>query len=285
MVCERAAHAVSGGVQSRLLHARLLDYSPSNSVSRKSVTNMYPGLCVSRSDGFASIATACGVTPHAQKTGISPGRISTGSPKSGWRSLMPMAAGSPKWIGVPCARGNRAQMRVAGNGLRRRQWPHRHDHRTMKNAGRLARDVRADTSAHCSSVRRGAPVRRLAAGRFSKVNEQPMQKPTRSGATSDASRLAPRQVRRAIDAIARQIGAQIGARRHRAWLRRARLPSRPAGGMASDCAGRTAESRTPVARHDDQIGLHVAQCESRRRFPASSPVRASRRASAPVMFR
>ena len=41
----------------------------------------------------ASISAHCGVTPHAQKTGTSPGRISTGSPKSGCTtSLIPMAA-------------------------------------------------------------------------------------------------------------------------------------------------------------------------------------------------
>jgi uncharacterized protein YcsI (UPF0317 family) len=32
--------------------------------------NMCPGLCVIISGGEAFIATACGVTPQAQKTGI-----------------------------------------------------------------------------------------------------------------------------------------------------------------------------------------------------------------------
>ena len=56
--------------------------------------------------GEIPVFWACGVTPHAQNTGTSPGRISTGSPKSG-RSMsrMPRTDGSPKWTGTPCARG------------------------------------------------------------------------------------------------------------------------------------------------------------------------------------
>jgi hypothetical protein len=41
---------------------------------------MYPGECVMQNSGFDAINTACGVTPQAQKTGISPARTSTGSP-------------------------------------------------------------------------------------------------------------------------------------------------------------------------------------------------------------
>ncbi len=36
-----------------------------------------------RNTYFDFITTDCGVTPHAQNTGISPSRISTASPKSG----------------------------------------------------------------------------------------------------------------------------------------------------------------------------------------------------------
>src|SRR5262249_113148 len=46
-------------------------YPPASSSSRRSVTNMHPGLCVIISGGRTAIATACGVTPHAQKTGNS----------------------------------------------------------------------------------------------------------------------------------------------------------------------------------------------------------------------
>src|SRR5215469_7840998 len=46
----------------------------------RSVRNMMPGSWVIINSGHDSSATACGVTPQAQKTGTSPGRISTGSP-------------------------------------------------------------------------------------------------------------------------------------------------------------------------------------------------------------
>ena len=60
-----------------------------------------PGACVMASGSFASISAACGVTPHAQKTGCSPSRTSTCSPQSGGsdRSLapeMPSSSGLPQ---------------------------------------------------------------------------------------------------------------------------------------------------------------------------------------------
>jgi tetratricopeptide (TPR) repeat protein len=76
--------------------------SPSRSVSRRSVRNMWPGLCVTHSGGRACMTTACGVTPQAQNTGTSPGRSSTASPTSGRSSdWMPSAAGSPMCTGAP----------------------------------------------------------------------------------------------------------------------------------------------------------------------------------------
>lgn len=57
---------------------------------------------------------ACGVTPQAQKTGTSPSRISTGSPKSGVdRSVMPNASGAPMCTGAPCTAGNRPLIATA----------------------------------------------------------------------------------------------------------------------------------------------------------------------------
>src|SRR5881398_2690921 len=59
--------------------------------------------------GLLARATACGVTPHAQNTGTSPGRNGCASPQSGFAmSLMPSAAGSPMCTGAPCAPGKRA---------------------------------------------------------------------------------------------------------------------------------------------------------------------------------
>src|SRR5438552_15603596 len=71
--------------------------------------NMCPGLCVSMKGGLEASATACGVTPHAQNTGTSPGRNGCASPQSGLvTSLMPRAAGSPMCTGAPWALGKRA---------------------------------------------------------------------------------------------------------------------------------------------------------------------------------
>src|SRR5256885_6732482 len=62
----------------------------------RSVMNMCPGLCVIMNGGFEASATAWGVTPHAQKTGTSPGPNACGSPQSGVaRSRIPIAAGAP----------------------------------------------------------------------------------------------------------------------------------------------------------------------------------------------
>ena len=52
---------------------------------------MCPGAWVIANGGRVAISAACGVTPHAQKTGTSPSWTSMGSPKSGLaRSLMPL---------------------------------------------------------------------------------------------------------------------------------------------------------------------------------------------------
>ena len=73
-----------------------------------SVMNILPGAWVIISGGLQLRATACGVTPQAQNTGVSPGRISTASPNSGASmSRTPMAAGSPMCTGAPWVSGNR----------------------------------------------------------------------------------------------------------------------------------------------------------------------------------
>src|SRR5262245_55596620 len=62
----------------------------------RSVTNICAGSCVIMSSTRPLSATACGVTPHAQKTGISCAEIRAGSPESGrLRSAIPIAFGSP----------------------------------------------------------------------------------------------------------------------------------------------------------------------------------------------
>ncbi len=159
-------------------------YSPSRSVSRKSVTNMCPGLCVMQSGGRACMTTAWGVTPQAQKTGTSPARTSTGSPKSGRaRSRMPRATGSPMWIGAPWARGKRLQTctaRTAWAGVMGRidttsgPW--------KSPAGRHGTLVRyIGTLQPASTWRTGSPARSSAS---SNVKEQPIRKPTQSSRQS-----------------------------------------------------------------------------------------------------
>src|SRR5690606_38700725 len=83
-------------------------YSTPNCSSRRSVINMCPGAWVIMRSGFTSIATAWGVTPQAQKTGTSPSRIVTGSPKSGrLKSRIPIASGFPICTGAPWTAGKR----------------------------------------------------------------------------------------------------------------------------------------------------------------------------------
>ena len=73
-----------------------------------SVTNMWPGAWVIISGGFEAMATACGVTPQAQKTGTSSAAGIQASPKSGFCvSLMPIADGSPICTGAPWTAGKR----------------------------------------------------------------------------------------------------------------------------------------------------------------------------------
>ena len=67
---------------------------------------MQPGMWVIASEGRALRIASCGVTPQAQKTGIWSSSTVTGLPYSGSAmSRMPIAAGSPRWTGPPCAIG------------------------------------------------------------------------------------------------------------------------------------------------------------------------------------
>ena len=71
--------------------------------------SMCPGACVIINGTLPCIAAAIGVTPQAQKTGVSSSLTSTLSPKSTlFISSMPITAGSPQCIGSPCTWGNYA---------------------------------------------------------------------------------------------------------------------------------------------------------------------------------
>ena len=75
---------------------------------------MCPGSWVTAIGKRADSSATCGVTPQAQKRGTSSARSVTGSPKSGCaRSAMPMARGSPRWIGAPWTEGYREQIWIA----------------------------------------------------------------------------------------------------------------------------------------------------------------------------
>src|ERR1700721_3849299 len=73
-----------------------------------------------QNSGRTAMITDCGVTPQAQKTGISSSPIGQGSPQSGLAvSLMPIMSGLPRCTGAPCTDGNRvvictARMALAG---------------------------------------------------------------------------------------------------------------------------------------------------------------------------
>ena len=54
--------------------------SAATSSSRRSVMNMCPGAWVIMKGGLDATATACGVTPHAQNSGVSPSRMTGASP-------------------------------------------------------------------------------------------------------------------------------------------------------------------------------------------------------------
>jgi len=72
-------------------------YSIVKSSSLRSDTNICPGAWVITRGSGTEVAANCEVTPQAQKTGISSGRMLTASPKSGFvRSEIPIFAGSPK---------------------------------------------------------------------------------------------------------------------------------------------------------------------------------------------
>ncbi len=123
---------------------------------------------------------AWGVQPQAQKTGTSPGLMSTGSPMSGlFTSAMPMRDGSPMWTGDPWTAGKRPVHRTALG-----TW--------AAGMGRMLTTMgpfRAPAGAHwilvmymgtfrfCSMWRTGMPASSRAP---SKEKEHPRRKPTRS---------------------------------------------------------------------------------------------------------
>ena len=180
-------------------------------------------------------------------------------------SRMPIAAGSPKWTGAPCASGKRrrsASPSIAWAGVIGRIdttiGPRK------RPAGRHG-DVRA-VHRHVAALL-DVPHRHAGLSRaFSNVNEQPSRKPTRS------SRQQPREVGRlvdqlavAVDAVARHVGAQVGPGGDAPRLRVARLGHVEQRARLRVALAEQQEVERQVPRHDDEVGLDVARGQAGRR--------------------
>jgi len=63
-----------------VVHLKALNQSIDKLVLSRSEMTIEPGLCVMHSDGRARSTASCGVTPQAQNTGSSSGRICGGVP-------------------------------------------------------------------------------------------------------------------------------------------------------------------------------------------------------------
>ena len=188
--------------------------------------------------------------------------------RAGAMSRMPSAAGSPTWTGRAVdrreARGDLDALidRPAGIG------PHRDDRRsrgTRRRDRRQRRDVHRHIARLLDVPNRdpGVDERRLereAAPDAGTTRGRPARAPTRSSGSSDELAVA-------LDAVARHVGAQVGARRH-ATARPARLDHVEDRARTSGCAARTAGSRRP------------ARAAGRRGWPARSRAPA-RRSGAP----
>ena len=142
---------------------------------------MWPGLCVIANGGFACISAACGVTPHAQNTGTSPGANLDRVAEVRLGDVADADRGRVAEVDrcAVRAREARADLRRL-HRLARRQRPHRHDHRPARTGppGWHAMFVRyIGTFTFCSMCRTGTPA---ASSAFSNVNEQPITNDTRS---------------------------------------------------------------------------------------------------------
>ena len=141
----------------------------------------------------------------------SPGRTGTGSPQSGpARSAMPIASGAPTWTGAPCTAGNRADICTAFAtsvpGIGRIDttigpW--------NTPAGRHCTDVRYMGTVHphsrCRSVHPGLKHDVLEREAASQEKPNEIVGPIRL----DRPRLID-ELPMPIDAVPRQVGAQIG---------------------------------------------------------------------------
>src|SRR5712692_1673116 len=227
-----------------------------------SVMNMCPGLWVIMKAGFEARATACGVTPQAQNMGISPRLISTASPQSGLvTSLMPMAAGSPTWMGAPCAPGKRAEAVTAlatiSCGMGRIETTMGPWKRPAVDAGLPHRDI--------------APALDVTE-RDARVHERPLEGEGAAQQEGDEV-IAPEglDVRHLVgedtvlvDPVARQVGPQVGARRRADRLGRAHIGHLDQRTRARVALAEEEEVVGVVPGQHGHVGLNEAGAEAGR---------------------
>ena len=142
---------------------------------------MCPGACVIANGGRDSITASCGVTPHAQNTGTSPG-----SRRDGIAVVGRVEVGDAQLGGVADVHGRAVHGREArgdrGGGLDQvgGHRPHRH-HQRARHRARVPAAPGRPVHRHVHALL-DVPHRHpgLASAR-SKVKLQPMRKLTRSG--------------------------------------------------------------------------------------------------------
>ena len=213
--------------------------------SGRSVMNMWPGAWVIISEGRLAAATAWGVTPQAQKTGTSPSWIVTGSPNCGLaRSAIPSVSGSPMWTGAPWAVVKRLVIsvaRIAWRGVIGRiettSGPLKRPAGWRRDRGRVHRDVRALLDV--ADRQPGGQQRALERERAADQERDEVLAPD----VADVGRLVD-DLAVDVDAVARDVGAQIGAGRGDPRLARARVGHLDDGARSAGWRRRSAGSRT-----------------------------------------
>jgi len=129
---------------------------------RQPVGDQHVACLVGDADGgLAASITACGVTRRPEQRHLA-GRMWGSPPYSGLAmSAMPIAAGSPKWIGAPCTRGKREVISMARICVGHGEVAHRHNHAAMEAPGGHGVEPAAigtRTFLPCSMWRIGTPA-------------------------------------------------------------------------------------------------------------------------------
>ena len=195
---------------------------------------------------------------------------------------MPIAAGSPMWTGVPWAFGKRAQMvvaRMAWAGVNGRIDTTIGPRNTP--AGRQSMLVRyIGTLRPCSTCRTGTPGLQQGVLERERAAEQEGDEvvPPVAG---DVGRLVD-QFAVAEDAVGRHVGAEVGVRGDDAGHRVAGFGHVEQRARLRVALAEEQKVEGQVARHDDEVGLDVAEGEAGRRGGRVRRERQARRTAAAV---